>query len=77
MQPIHEVSDQEKLESLKEAMRTQGWQGPPLVVHNKYVISGAYQYVAVKELEWDMSKVPTVTLEQLFSDAGLDLYGKP
>lgn len=73
MIPRHEVNDWAKVEALAESMERDGWQGAPLVRWDNYLITGTHRYYAASRLlEWSDGKIPTITLEELYEEAGMD-----
>lgn len=62
----------ERIEELAEEMREMGWKGSPLVVHGDQVLSGAERYEAARFLGRE-DEVPTITLVELFEEAGMDM----
>lgn len=75
MESLREATDQTKLEEAKADLEQNGWQGPPLVSHDGRIITGTYRYAAARALGWDLADLPTVTLEELFTEVGLDMHG--
>lgn len=71
----HEVQDTAKLEDIKRSLQERGWIGMPLVrVGEEQLITGCHRYNAVKDLEWieEGFVVPTIVIEDVFEEAGLD-----
>lgn len=75
MRLLRQAEDQTKITNIKEALTSNGWQGAPAVVHDGYVIAGNHRVAAALALGWAEEDIPTVSLEKLFADAGLDLHG--
>ena len=65
--------EQDHVDEIADSMRRNGWQGAPLVVLPDYGISytGTHRLRAAEAAELD--EVPAVTLDSLFTAAGLDL----
>ncbi len=61
-----------RVRELAEEMRKMGWQGSPLVVNGDQVLSGEERYEAARFLGRE-DEVPTISLEELFAEAGMDL----
>ena len=74
MNPLHEVRDLEKLATLTESIEEKGWQGVPLVIWGVYgqLLTGSHRFAAARALEWDYTEIPTIDIEMVFAEAGLD-----
>ena len=71
--PLHNVRDEQRLASLIESIAANGWSGAPLVKwgdHN--LITGSHRYAACKALEWEDRDIPTIDIEDIYAEAGLD-----
>lgn len=86
MNPLHEVRDPEKVQRLAASMEANGWQGMPLVIWEVYgqLLTGVHRYEAAHEvLGWSDSEIPTIDIEDIFAEAGIDFhkalerYGNP
>ena len=62
----------ERVQELARTMKDEGWQGSPLVVHGDQVVGGLDRYEAARFLGIE-KEVPTVTLEEVFQEAGVDM----
>lgn len=70
LQTPNRITDRSKLEALKRDMETNGWKGAPLVQWgDDSLITGSHRYAAAKMTD---TQIPTVQLESLFEEAGLD-----
>lgn len=73
MQTYHEPRDMEKVAELAASMEADGWQGAPLVtIGDDQLLTGAHRYTAAKSLDWTDAEIPTIDIEELFTEAGLD-----
>ena len=73
MIPPHEVRDEQKLEEIKESLKQNGWQGSPLVIWgDDDLLTGSHRYAAAVDLGWSDSEIPTIDLEDVFAEGGLD-----
>lgn len=72
MRALHEVEDAAKVETLAEAMVADGWVGAPLVVWDDALLTGVHRYAAAMSLDWTDAEVPTIAVEDVFAEAGLD-----
>ena len=70
--PYHAVVDPRKVSGLAADMQKRGWQGAPLVRWDNYLITGVHRHAAAKKLGWEDSDIPTVPIEDVFGEAGLD-----
>lgn len=57
--------------ALVEELREEGWQWSPLVVHGGSVVGGVERYNAARFLGME-DEVPTITLEEVYEEAGVD-----
>lgn len=71
----HEITDWEKYEQIKESLKIHGWVGAPLVLadDNGNLITGTHRYYAATAVGYQDCEIPTVLLEDIFTEAGLDL----
>lgn len=69
--PVHEIRDKNKLQSLKEEIKNNGWRNcPPLVLfENIHLMSGAHRWAVAVELG---KEIPVITLAGIFEEAGID-----
>ncbi|HLS89510.1 MAG TPA: hypothetical protein VK008_07775 [Sphingobacteriaceae bacterium] len=75
MRLLREPQDQARLDNIKEGLQNSGWEGPPAVVHDGYVVAGNERVAAALALGWAEDDIPAIPLEKLFAEAGLDLHG--
>lgn len=68
--PLHEITDEAKLETLTAAMTSAGWVGAPLVAFGDDLITGTHRYAAALAADIE---IPVIQLADLFAAAGLDL----
>lgn len=61
--------ENDKVEEIVENMKTNGWQGMPIVVWGDTLITGNHRYAACEVLDLDPE---TITLEEIFEIDGLD-----
>lgn len=61
----------EETRALVEELREEGWHWSPLVVHSGSVVGGVERYNAARFLGME-DEVPTVTLEEVYEEAGVD-----
>ena len=73
METLHEVRDPAKVEKLVESIKQNGWQGPPLVAWGDQLITGTHRYAAWRELDRFDYDLPTIELDDVFTEAGLDI----
>lgn len=74
IQPLHDVEDEAKLESLIESMRVNGWQGAPVVVVERedsdpLAATGSHRVAAAREVGIE---VPTINAAELLAEHGGD-----
>lgn len=70
----HEATDASHVAELAASMEANGWQGAPLVLLGESeLLTGAHRHTAYVEVFGSDYGIPTVLLEDLFTDAGLDL----
>lgn len=71
--PAHDITDEDKVEALTDAMRKHGWQGAPIVVLNDYAraFTGVHRLAAAEGAE---IPAPGVDLEELLEACGIDLW---
>lgn len=73
MQTYHEPRDMEKVAELAASMEANGWIGAPLVTFgDDQLLTGAHRYTAAKSLDWSDREIPTIGIEEIFAEAGLD-----
>lgn len=72
MQTLHKVQDWQKVESIKRSIEENGWQGAPLVKWDDNLLTGVHRYEACRELEMHDDDIPTIDIEDVFEEAGLD-----
>lgn len=72
MMPLHEAHDTEKVAALAASMERDGWIGAPLVVWGECLLTGSHRYAAAMSLGWQHTDIPTVAVEDVFAEAGLD-----
>ena len=74
MEPLHEVTDQAKVNALAKAIERDGWQGAPLVADGDQLLTGVHRYAALRQLEWGMAQIDEVTIDirDIFAEADLD-----
>lgn len=75
MNPLHRVTDPEKVQTLAQSMEEHGWQGAPLVIWPVYeqLLTGVHRFTAAhEELGWDYSEIPTIDIADVFREDGLD-----
>lgn len=73
MLALHEVRDANKLQELVESIDANGWQGSPLVVWGEeFLLTGSHRYAACKELGMSDYEIPTIEIEEVFGEAGLN-----
>lgn len=72
MQPYHEPDDQAKVATLAASMERVGWIGAPLVAWGNAFLTGAHRVAAARSLDWTDAHIPTVAIEDVFAEAGLD-----
>jgi len=70
--PPHDPDDLDKVRALTDDMAARGWVGAPLVAFGEQLVTGSHRYAAARALDWTDADVPTVTLEEVFAEAGLD-----
>lgn len=68
----HRVQEWGKVRDLKTSMEREGWKGAPLVRLGNRLLTGVHRITAVRQLGWPMSRVPTVTIQSVFREAGMD-----
>jgi hypothetical protein len=81
--PVHPAHDKEKLEKLVDSMEAKGYQGGPMVAYRQQFVTGAHRYEAANclderydrdEASRTVDSIPVIDLEDVFEEAGLDLY---
>ena len=72
MVPPHDAFDAAKTAALADDMDARGWVGAPLVAFGEQLVTGSHRYAAAQSLDWTDADVPTVSLDDVFEDAGLD-----
>lgn len=86
MNTLHPVYEPEKAQTLAQSMEEHGWVGVPLVVWNVYgqLLTGTHRYEAASNiLGWDDSEIPTIDIEDVYSEDGkdfesiLEVHGNP
>ena len=70
---LHEVTDGEKVERIAASIEANGWQGAPLVKWGDVLITGVHRYAAAQELELRDSEIPSIELDEVFAEAGMDI----
>lgn len=68
----HDHYDADHLAEIKDSIAAHGWQGVPLVTYGKHLLTGTHRYLACKQLQWRERDIPTISIEQVFAEAGLD-----
>lgn len=68
----HDYHDAGHLAAIRRSMEADGWIGAPLVVYGKQLLSGTHRYLACKSLRWRECDIPTVTIQQIFAESGID-----
>jgi hypothetical protein len=72
-QPINTTKKSVVLEIAK-SLESDGWQGMPIVLFNGFLITGSHRVDALCQADLDYRfEVPTVDLNDVFEEAGLDL----
>lgn len=69
--PLHEVVDVEKYETLVADMEENGWKGAPLVVECEQALTGSHRYWAATETFTGIPRIDVTDLCDLF-DADWD-----
>ncbi len=71
----HDPQDMDKVNELAAAMDAHGWQGAPLVLINVNgeLLTGAHRHTAWMQVFGADFDIPTIALDDVFAEAGLDL----
>lgn len=73
MYPLHEVDEPAKVQRIAVSMEENGWQGAPLVKWCDQLLTGVHRYEAwTRVLELRYQDIPTIEIEEVFEEAGLD-----
>lgn len=65
----NDVADAEKIAGLIASMEADGWTGAPVVVDGDQAVTGSHRIAAACKVGLD---IPTVSIRDLFAEAGLD-----
>ena len=70
----HEPEDMTKVAELAAAMVADGWHGAPLVtIADDELLTGSHRHAAWVEAFGDDHDIPTISLADVFAEAGIDL----
>ncbi len=72
----HEATDANRVAELVASMEVNGWQGSPLVtLGDGELLTGAHRHTAYVQVFDTDYGIPTISLDDVFTEAGLDLAG--
>jgi hypothetical protein len=66
------IEDGDKLRQIIESMRTNGWQGAPIVIWGDIQITGSHRAVAALETG---TEAEVISFEEVFEEDGADFEG--
>lgn len=64
--PVHEVRNEDKLESLKASMTENGWTGADLVADGDQLLTGSHRYAAWVGIGNDPEELPVIDIRDIF-----------